>query len=46
MRALGAELPVNKLATEVDTPGRSHSPSEDPHTGDVCVAIPIAEEVG
>jgi len=46
MLASGAEQPVNTLATEVDTPGRSHSPSEDPHTGDVCADIPTAEEVG
>jgi len=46
MLASGAEQPVNTLATQVDTPGRSHSPSEDPHTGDVCADIPTAEEVG
>jgi len=46
MLASGAEQPVNTLATEVDTHGRSHSPSEDPHTGDVCADIPTAEEVG
>jgi len=46
MLASGAELPVNTLATEVDMPGRSHSPSEDPRTGDVCADIPTAEEVG
>jgi len=39
------EQPVNTLATQVDTPSRSHSPSEDPHTGDVCADIPSAEEV-
>jgi len=43
MLASGAEQPVNTLATEVDTPCRCHSPSEDPHTGDVCVDIPRAE---
>jgi len=46
MLASGAEQPVNTLATQVDTPGRSHSPSEDPHTSDVCVDIPTADEVG
>jgi len=46
MLASGAEQPVNTLATEGDTPGRSHSPSEDPHTGDVCADIPTAEQVG
>ena len=46
MLASRAEQPVNTLATQVDTPGRSHSPSEDPHTGDVCADIPTAEEVG
>ena len=45
MLALDAEQPVNRLATQVDTPGRSHSPS-DPRTGDVCADIPMAEEVG
>jgi len=45
MLASGAEQPVNTLATQVDMPGRSHSPSEDPHTGDVCSDIPTAEEV-
>ena len=45
MLASGAEHPVNTLATQVDTPGRSHSPSEDPHTGDVCADIPTGEEV-
>ena len=45
MLASGAEQPVNTLATQVDTPGRSHSPS-DPRTRDVCVDIPPAEEVG
>jgi len=44
MLASGAEQPVNTLATQVDTPGRSHSPS-DPRTGDVCIDIPTAEEV-
>jgi len=44
--ASGAEQPVNTLATQVDTPSRSHSPCEDPHTGDVCPDIPTAEEVG
>jgi len=42
----GAEQPVNTLATQVDTPGRSHSPSEDPHTSDMCADIPTAEDVG
>jgi len=46
IRASGAEQPVNTLATQVDTPGRSHSPSEDPHTGDLCADIPTAEAVG
>jgi len=46
MLASGAEQPDNTLATQVDTPGRSHSPSEDPHTGNVCPDIPTAEEVG
>ena len=45
MLASGAEQPVNTLATQVDMPGRSHSPSEEPHTGDVCADIPTAEEV-
>jgi len=39
MLASVAEHPVNTLATQVDTPGRSHSPSEDPPTGDVCADI-------
>jgi len=46
MLASGAEQSVNTLATEVDTPGRSHSPSVEPHTSDVCADIPAAEEVG
>jgi len=46
MLASGAEQPVNTLATKVDTPGRSHSSSADPHTGDVCADIPTDEEVG
>jgi len=46
MLASGAEQPVNTLATQVDTPGRSHLPSEDLHTGDICADIPTAEEVG
>jgi len=46
MLASGAEQPVNTLAIQVDTRGRSHSPSEDPHTGDVCADILTAEEVG
>ena len=46
MLASGAEQPVNTLAIQADTPSRSHSLSEDPHTGDVCVYIPTAEEVG
>jgi len=45
MLASGAEQPVNTLATQVDTRGRSHALS-DPHSGDVCVDIPTAEEVG
>ena len=45
MLASGAEQPVNTLATQVDTPGRSHSLS-DPPTSDVCADIPTAEEVG
>jgi len=45
MLAAGAEQPVNRLATQVDTPGRSHSPS-DPRTGDVFADIPMVEEVG
>ena len=45
MLALGAEQPVNTFATQVDRPGRSHSPSEDRHTGDVCADIPTAEKV-
>ena len=44
--ALGAEQPVNTLATQVDTPGRNHSPCEDPHNRDVCADIPTVEEVG
>jgi len=46
MLASGAEQLVNTLATQVDTPGRSHFPSEDSHTGDVCMDIPTAEKVG
>jgi len=46
MLASGAEQPVNTLATQVDTPGTSHSPSEDPHTSDVCADIATTEEVG
>jgi len=46
MLASGAVQRVNTLATQVDTRGRSHSPSEDPHTGDLCADIPPAEEVG
>jgi len=45
MLASGAEQPVNTLATQVDTPGRSHSPSNPP-TGYVCSDIPTAEDVG
>jgi len=45
MMASGAEQPVNTLATQVDTLGRSHSLS-DPRTRAVCVDIPTAEEVG
>jgi len=44
--ASGAEQPVNILATQVDTPSRSHSSSLDPYTSDVCADIPTAEEVG
>jgi len=44
--ASGAEQHVNTFATQFDTPGRSHSPSEDPHSGDVCADIGTAEEVG
>jgi len=44
--ASGPEQPVNSLATQVDTPCISHSPSEDPHTRDVCADIPTPEEVG
>ena len=46
MLASRAESPVNTLATQIDTLRRSHSPSADPHTGDVCVHIPTAEDVG
>jgi len=46
MMASGAEQPANTLATQVDTPGRSHFPSEDSHTGDMYVDIPTAENVG
>jgi len=42
MLASWAEQPVNKLATQVDTPATSHSTSGDPHTGDVCGDIPTA----
>jgi len=45
MLALGAEQPVNTLATQVDEPGRSRSPFY-PCTGDVCADIPTGEEVG
>jgi len=45
MLASGAEEPVNTLATQVDTPSTSHSPCEDPHTGDVCADVPTAKEV-
>jgi len=45
MPASGAEQPVNRLATQVDTPGRSNSPSVA-RSGDVCADIPTAEEVG
>jgi len=45
MLASGAEQPVNTLAAQVDMSGRSHSAS-DPSTGDICVDIPTAEEVG
>jgi len=40
IRASGAEQPVNTLAPQVDTPHRTDSPAEDPHTGDVCADIP------
>ena len=46
MLASGAEQAVNTLATQVYTPGRSDSPSEDPHTGDVGVDNLLAQEVG
>ena len=41
-----AEQPVNTLATQVNTPGRSHSPS-DLCTSDLCadIQVPTAEEV-
>jgi len=45
MLASEAEQPVNTLATQVDTPGRSHSPSADPHTSEVRADIQTAEEV-
>jgi len=45
MLASGAEQPVNTLATQDDTRGISHSPSADPHTGEVCADIHTAEEV-
>ena len=45
MLASEAEQPVNTLATQVNTPGRSHSPSYPP-TGYVCADILTAEEVG
>ena len=35
MLALGTEQPVNTLATQVNTSGRNHSPS-DLRTGDLC----------
>jgi len=43
--ASGAEQPVNILATQVDTLGRSHSLS-DLRTGDVYADIAAAEELG
>jgi len=43
--ASGPEQPVNTLATQVDTPSRSHSLSH-PHISDVCADIPTVEEVG
>jgi len=46
MLASGAEQPVNTLATQVDTSGRRHYPSEDPYIGDVGTDIPLAEAVG
>ena len=47
MLASGAEQPVNISATQLDIPGRSHSPSVALATGNVCAAnIPIREEVG
>jgi len=46
MLASGAERPVNTLATQFNTPGRRHSLSEDPHSGDVCADIATAEEGG
>jgi len=45
MLASGGEQPVNTLATQVDTPGRIHSPS-DPATSDVSANIPAAGEAG
>jgi len=45
MLASWAKQPVNTLATQVNMPSRSHSPS-DPCTSDVCADIPTAEEVG
>jgi len=46
MLASGGQQPVNTLVTQVDMPGRSHSPSEHPHAGDVYTDIPTAEAVG
>jgi len=46
MLASGAVQPVNTLATQVDTPGRRHSPSEDPYTGEVTADSATAEGVG
>ena len=45
MLASGADPPVNTLATQVNMPSRSHSPSHS-CTGDVFADIPTAEEVG
>ena len=38
MLALGAAQLVNILWTKLEMPGRSHSPSANPRTGDVCPA--------
>ena len=47
MLASGAAEPVNILATQLDMPGRSHSSSDNPRTGDVCPAdILTGKQVG